>query len=119
MDVNPLLFDYFAGGFFSFEPATWLRYSLGAGPMIIWSFWETEPEASTTEEVIVQSDSGFGLGIYARAGIDLFIIDKIGLNAGVRLNETTLSIEKRRGKSMSKAGNTISAWLFAFKGSRL
>ncbi|MGA6926139.1 MAG: hypothetical protein WBY88_10695, partial [Desulfosarcina sp.] len=29
VDVNSILIDYFAGGFLSFEPATWLRLHVG------------------------------------------------------------------------------------------
>jgi hypothetical protein len=57
VDVNSILIDYFAGGFLSFEPAQWLRLNVGAGPLIIWSKWDSEPEASINEEVTSQYGS--------------------------------------------------------------
>ena len=93
VDVNSILIDYFAGGFLSFEPTRWFRFYLGAGPLIIWSSWSTKPEDSGDEETPSQSDAGFGVGGYARAEIDIFLTEKIGINAGVRLNETTLSLK--------------------------
>ena len=92
VDVNSFLIDYFVGGYLSFEPAKWLRLNVGAGPLLIWSQWETEPDASTSDEVTYQSDSGLGVGVYARAGVDFFFTEKIGLNVGARINETTLSL---------------------------
>ncbi len=75
VEVNSFLIDYFAGGFLAFEPARWLHLNVGAGPLLIWSQWETEPEASTADDVDHQSDSGFGVGVYARAGLDLFVTE--------------------------------------------
>jgi hypothetical protein len=92
VDVNSFLIDYFAGGFVSFEPAKWLRLYVGAGPLIIWALWETEPEASADEAVTSQSDSGFGVGAYARGGVDILFTENVGLSAGARVNETTLSL---------------------------
>lgn len=87
VDVNSILIDYFAGGFLSFEPTKWFRLNVGAGPLLIWSRWETEPEASITEDVTCQSESesGLGVGVYARAGLDLFFTKTIGLNIGARI----------------------------------
>lgn len=98
VDVNSFLVDYFAGGYLSFEPAKWLRLNVGAGPLLIWSQWETEPEASTADEVTYQSDSGLGVGVYARAGLDLFFTEKVGLNIGARISETTLSLKNTTGE---------------------
>lgn len=92
VDVNSLLIDYFAGGFLSIEPVHWLRLFVGAGPLLIWSLWDSEPEESSSDEFTSQSDSGFGVGVYARAGIDLFFTKKIGITAGARVNETTLCL---------------------------
>lgn len=98
VDVNSLMIDYFAGGFISFEPAKWFRISFGAGPLIIWSLWETESEETNSEDVTSQSDSDFGVGVYARAGIDLFFTKKVGLNIGARVNETTLNLKSSQGE---------------------
>lgn len=98
VDINSLMLDYFFGGYIGFEPAKWLRLNVGAGPLIIWGRRETEPEASAPEEYTSESNSGLGAGLYARAGVDIFIMEKFGLNLGARINETTLSLEDTTGQ---------------------
>jgi len=98
VDVNSFMLDYFFGGYLGFEPVKWLRLNAGAGPLIIWGSRETEPEASIPEEISANYESGFGVGLYARAGIDIFFTEKFGINAGARINETTLSFEDTAGK---------------------
>ncbi len=98
VDVNSILFDYFFGGYLSFEPTKWLRLNLGAGPLLIYGMRETEPEASAPEDITSESESGFGAGLYARAGIDIFLTEKFGLNVGARISESTLSFEDTAGK---------------------
>jgi len=98
VDVNSLLIDYFFGVYLSFEPAKWLRVNVGAGPLLIWGKRETEPEESTPEEFDSESESDFGAGVYAQAGIDIFLTENFGLNAGARINETTLNFKDTTGK---------------------
>ncbi len=86
VDVNSLLFDYFLGGYLSFEPAKWLQLKVGAGPLLIYGMRETEPEASAPEDITSESESGFGAGLYARAGIDIFLTEEFGLNVGARIS---------------------------------
>lgn len=108
VDISSILIDYFFGGYLAFEPAKWLRLYAGAGPLLIWSRWETEPEDPTTEPFAYESESGFGAGLYARAGIDIFFTDYFGLNAGARITETTLSFE-------DVAGNVdVEGWQYYF-----
>ena len=98
VDVNSLLFDYFFGGYLNFEPAKWLQLKVGAGPLIIFGMRETEPEASAPEDITSESESGFGAGLYARAGIDIFLTEEFGLHVGARISESTLSFEDTAGK---------------------
>ena len=98
VDVNSLLFDYFFGGYLSFEPTKWLRLNVGAGPLLIFGMWETEPEASAPDDIFEESESGFGAGLYARAGIDIFLTERFGLHAGARISESSLSFEDTAGK---------------------
>ncbi len=98
VDVDSLLIDYFFGLYLSFEPAKWLRVSVGAGPLLIYVRRETEPEPSAPEEFNYESESDFGTGLYARAGIDIFLVENFGINAGARINETTLSFKDTTGK---------------------
>ena len=98
VDVNSLLFDFFFGGYLSFEPTKWLRLNMGAGPLLIYGMRETEPEASAPEDITSESESGFGAGLYARAGIDILLTEKIGISVGARISESTLSFEDTAGK---------------------
>jgi hypothetical protein len=98
VDVNSLLIDYFFGGYLGFEPAKWLQLKVGAGTLLIYGKRETEPEASAPEEVTSESESGFGAGLYARAGIDIFLTEKFGISVGARISESTLSFEDTAGK---------------------
>ncbi len=108
VDVSSIMFDYFFGGYLGFKPVKWLRLYVGSGPLLIWARWETEPEVSTPRVLTSESESDFGAGIYARAGIDILITQGIGLNAGVRINETTLSFDNTAGKV------DISGWQYYF-----
>lgn len=98
VDVNSIVFDYFFGGYLGLEPSKWLRLTAGAGPLLIWASRETEPEESDSEEIGSKSESGFGAGLYARVGIDIFFHEMFGIHAGARVNETTLSFEETTGK---------------------
>ncbi len=40
----------------------------------------------------------FGVGLYARAGIDIFLSEQFGLNMGVRINKTTMRFEDEGGE---------------------
>ena len=97
VDVNSIIFDYFFGGYLGLRPAKWLKLTVGAGPLLIWASRETEPEESATEEIGSRSESGFGAGIYARAGIDIFFTETFGIYTGARANKTTLSFENTAG----------------------
>jgi opacity protein-like surface antigen len=98
MDISSVLIDYYFGAFASFEPGDRLRIYAGAGPLIIWGLWETKPEASIGKEVASESESGLGAGLYARAGMDLFFTENLGLGAGVRILDSTLRFEDSAGK---------------------
>ncbi len=97
VDVNSFLIDYFMGGFVGLAPAKWLRVYAGAGPLIIWGMRDTKPVATPLEESEKQSDSGLGVGAYARAGVDIFFSKSFGINAGARVNQTTLSFKNMDG----------------------
>jgi len=98
VDINSLMIDFFGGGFVSFEPSERIRLSTGVGPLLIYASRETEPEVTVPEQVTVQSNSGFGAGLYARVGFDLFFTKKFGLHIGARRTATTLSFEDSTGE---------------------
>jgi hypothetical protein len=100
VDISSILVDLFLGGYVAIQPAKWLRLYTGAGPMFIWARHETEPLEPTPEPYAddSESESGVGVGLYARTGLDIFITDSIGISAGARINETTLSFEDTLGR---------------------
>ncbi len=98
IDITSFLFDYYFGGYLSFEPAKWLRLYMGAGPLIIWGWRETKTEESDSETLESESESGLGAGIYARAGLDIIFTKNFGLTAGSRISQTTLSFKDTAGE---------------------
>ena len=97
VEVKSLMIDYFLGGYIGIEPTKWFRLTIGAGPLLIWGNWETEPEESTPEDIVPESNSGFGGGLYARTGLDILFTENFGINAGARVNQTSLSLKDSAG----------------------
>jgi hypothetical protein len=96
-EVESFMMDYFFGGYLGLEPSKWFRLYVGAGPLLIWGIQKTEPDKSDSEDVTSNSEIEFGAGLYARAGIDIFLSEQFGLNIGARINETTLTFEDTAG----------------------
>ena len=97
VDINSILVDYFFGGYVGIAPARWFRLFAGAGPLITWASRETDLEATDEAPASSDSESGWGLGLYLRAGADLLFTDTFGIHAGARVTETTLSFEDTSG----------------------
>ena len=97
VDIDSIMVDYFFGGYLGFQPAKWLRIYAGAGPLIIWASRDTETEATDAEPPRSDSESGWGVGLYARAGVDILFTETFGINAGARVTETTLSLDDTSG----------------------
>ena len=93
VDINAFMVDYFFGGYVALEPAARFRLYSGAGPLLIWAQRETEPREPNTEPFVDESDSGLGVGLYARAGLDIFLTDRWGAHAGIRATRTTLKLK--------------------------
>ena len=98
VDINSLMIDFFYGAYMALHLTDWLRFYAGGGPLLIYGRRETEPEESATEEDSTETESGLGAGVYVRAGIDVYFTHNVGLNAGVRITQTTLSFEDTPGK---------------------
>ena len=95
--VDSFMMDYFLGGFVGLKPFEWLRFGVGAGPLLIWGTREIEPEDPAAGETTADSVAEFGGGLYARAFIDIYISRIFGVYAGARRAETTLSFEDATG----------------------
>jgi hypothetical protein len=97
-DISALLLDIFVGGYLSVEPSAQVRIYAGAGPLFLWGRRETDTLTADEETVESESDSGFGVGIYGRAGFDLIFQENMGLTIGVRFTQTSLSFEDPVGE---------------------
>ena len=95
--IDSAMIDVFFGGYLAYQPAKWLRFFAGAGPLIIYAWWDTTPEEASPEPYPSVTESGLGAGVYARAGVDVYITHKVGLHAGARFTETTLSFKDTAG----------------------
>ena len=104
--VESFMVDYFLGGFVGLQPLEWLRCGVGAGPLLIWGMRTVEPEDPPDDESKAGSVAEFGVGLYARAYVDIFVSEVFGVHAGVRRAETTLSFEDTTGKL------DIDGWLY-------
>jgi len=96
-DINQFLFDYFFGGYVSFQPLKWFRLYAGAGPLLIYGSREYEEKNPTTSQIETKSDSGFSGGVYGRAGIDIIISENFILGANIRGVKTGLSFNDTVG----------------------
>ena len=96
-DISRFIFDYFFGGYASLQPLKWFRLYADAGPLLIYGTLETEETDPATSQVETTSDSGFGAGVYGRAGIDIIITDTFIIGASIRGIQTTLSFDDTVG----------------------
>jgi len=96
-DIDQFIFDYFFGGYVSLRPIKWFRLYAGAGPLLIYGSRDFEETDPATSQVETTSDSGFGVGVYGRAGFDIIITEKFIIGAGVRGIQTGLSFDDTAG----------------------
>lgn len=96
--------DFSAGGFVSLEPTSWLRFYASAGPQIFWGLVDSKddevsidsyPQTGARGSSIVintsSSDSDLGVGIYARAGVDLILPNGFILGGSIKQTNTELN----------------------------
>jgi hypothetical protein len=93
LDINAFLFDYFFGAYLSVDPAKWMRFYLGAGPLLIFGSRTTENVNPFTEKKESVHDSGYGVGNYARLGVEFIFTDRVIFSVSARHTWTNLSLE--------------------------
>jgi opacity protein-like surface antigen len=89
IDNQWFLLDYFAGGYIAANFASRFRLYAGAGPLLIYGSWEFEPDEND-DEYEDNTESHLSAGIYGRAGLEVAIIEKLSIGAGVRVVTTGL-----------------------------
>lgn len=98
VDINSFLVDGFFGGFVSARPLRWIRFYLGAGPLLIYGERKSESAEPMPEPYTATKESAFGAGIYARAGVDIIFTDRFAVSASLRGTQTSLSFKKAGAK---------------------
>jgi hypothetical protein len=92
--------DLFFGGFASYTIAERVRLYVGAGPLLVYGRRHVEPEPeseSDTEYVPPNVEQGLGLGVYARAGLEVTLTKQFRIGAGVRGLTTGLTFKEGVG----------------------
>jgi opacity protein-like surface antigen len=97
IDNEWFLFDYFGGGYAAVNLARRLRLYAGAGPLLIYGSWTHEPEEND-QDLDDETESHLSAGLYARAGLEVFITDSVSLGGGVRGIATGLDFDDDAGK---------------------
>jgi len=98
VDLNAFLLDGFFGGFVSARPLKWMRFHLGAGPLLIYGERATDSAEPTPEPYTSAKESALGAGVYARAGVDIIFTDRFAIGASLRGTQTSLSFKEAGGK---------------------
>jgi opacity protein-like surface antigen len=98
IDNEWFLFDYFGGGYVAANIARRLRLYAGAGPLLIYGSWSHEPEEDDSE-FEDETESHLSGGLYARAGLEVFIFERVSLGGGVRAIATGLDFDDEAGEA--------------------
>ncbi len=96
LDQELLLFDVFAGLSVIAHPSESVRLYFGVGPTFQYADVDTDLADAMNQPVRVDG-SGFGLGIYARAGIDVRAGKELDVGLGVRWLDATIDVGRELG----------------------
>jgi len=96
IDNKWFFLDYFTGGYVSVNMMKRLRLYAGAGPLLIYGSWEHEPEENQYE-FDDNTESKLSAGVYGRAGLEVAIIEKLSIGAGIRAIATGLKFDDSVG----------------------
>jgi len=88
VDVDTFLFDIYGGPFVSMFLGEKTRIWAGAGPLLEWADYDQETEFGATA-----SGSGFGVGLYARGGIEFAIGSGTMVGVGARWSDSTIDLD--------------------------
>jgi hypothetical protein len=91
VDVDLFVFDLYGGPFASAFLGDAIRTHVSAGPLMQWAQYE---EASVFDD---SSASGFGLGWYARTGLEFALSPRTMIGAGVRRADTKVDLDSNLG----------------------
>lgn len=89
VDVDLVLFDAFGGPFVNVWPTEDLRLYVGAGPLAQYADFRQESEFAEFEA----EGSGFGLGWYARVGVELLVSGGTSVGIAARYAESDVDLD--------------------------
>ena len=93
VDVDTLLVDVFGGPFLSVFLGRSVRAYAAVGPMLQFLDYAQEDDLGNEAD-----GSGFGVGAYARAGLEVHLQDKTWLGLGVRRTSSTVDLDDDLGE---------------------
>ena len=91
VDVDLMLFELYGGPFVSMFLGDKTRLYGAAGPVMQWADYD-QSGGGTSE-----SGSGFGSGLYARAGIEFMLPSRTLIGFGARWSDTTVDLDNGLG----------------------
>jgi hypothetical protein len=92
VDVDLLLFDLYGGPFVNVFLGDHVRLYAAAGPLMQWGQYEQ------TGPSLDGNGSGFGVGLYARTGIEMLVGAGTWLGFGVRWSDSKLDLDDNQGE---------------------
>jgi opacity protein-like surface antigen len=91
VDIDMFLFDLFGGPFVSLPLGEKARLYGGVGPLMQFADWDQSGEG------VDQSGSGFGTGLYARAGLEVELTPYMLIGIGARWTDSRVSLDSGLG----------------------
>jgi hypothetical protein len=101
LSTSMWMFDLAGGPYANLRLTDNIRLYGGAGPLMIYADYRSEREetGTTTDETYNDNESAFGIGIYARTGIEFRIHERGMLGLGVRGNWSNVDFSDVGGSS--------------------
>lgn len=98
VDVDLLVFDLYGGPFVNLFLGDHMRLYAGAGPLMQWCRYEQ----GTGVTIDGDDGSGFGLGYYARAGVEFAVTPNTMVGFAVRWSDVEVDLNDNLGDLQTK-----------------
>lgn len=87
VDVDTFLIDLYGGPFANLFLGEKTRVYVAGGPLLEWADYDQETALTS------DSGSGFGVGLYARTGIEFTLASRTMVGVGVRWSDSTIDLD--------------------------
>lgn len=112
------IIEFFVGGYMSADLGDAARIYAGAGPMVMLGILDSDIEETNPALPVRyeddESDAAIGAGLYARAGLELFVSESCLVGLGVRKIEADLDFGRSTGKIDYDGVQFLLTWTFRF-----